>query len=134
MAEIVKLQAKQTVNNALYYCNRPNIILIHNLLFNFKVLIQHKSCNWTRPYYLLAIENKIYCIQLPSRLTSFKNISIKPYFWPKNNHNIKLDKLEVPIKLDKLEAPAKLDKLEIPLPTLKVFQELTEPIKPIKCG
>ena len=55
-------------------------------------------------------------------------MSIKPYFWPKNTYNIKLDKLEVtakldklkaPAELDKLEAPAKLDKLEAFLPTLK---------------
>ena len=39
IAKIVKLQAKQTVNNALYYRNRPNITLVHNLPLNSKVLI-----------------------------------------------------------------------------------------------
>jgi hypothetical protein len=39
MAEIVKLQAKQTVNSALHHCNGPNTTLIHNLLLNSKVLI-----------------------------------------------------------------------------------------------
>ena len=39
MAEIVKLRAKQTVNNALYYRNRPNITLVYNLPLNSKVLI-----------------------------------------------------------------------------------------------
>ena len=39
MAEIVKLWAKQTVNNALYYCNGPNITLVYNLPLNSKVLI-----------------------------------------------------------------------------------------------
>ena len=39
MAEIVKLRAKQTINNALYYRNGPNITLVYNLLLNFKVLI-----------------------------------------------------------------------------------------------
>ena len=39
MAEIVKLRAKQTVNNALHYRNRPNITLVHNLSLNSKVLI-----------------------------------------------------------------------------------------------
>ena len=63
----------------------------------------------------------MYRIQLPSRPTSFKSTSVKPYFWPEDNHDIKLDKLEVLIKLDKLEAPTKLDKLEIPLPTLKAL-------------
>ena len=59
---------------------------------------------------------------------------IKPYFQPKNNYNIKLDELEALIELNELEAPAKLNKLEVLLPTLKFFQELTEPIKPIKRG
>ena len=39
MAEIVKLRAKQTVNNALYYRNGPNITLVHNLPLNSEVLI-----------------------------------------------------------------------------------------------
>ena len=39
IAEIVKLRAKQTVNNALYYRNGPNITLVYNLLLNSKVLI-----------------------------------------------------------------------------------------------
>ena len=47
-------------------------------------------------------------------------MSIKPYFWPENTYNIKLDELEIPAKLDKLEVPAELDKLEAPLPTLEV--------------
>ena len=48
-------------------------------------------------------------------------MSVKPYFWPEDNYNIKLDKLEIFIKLDELEVPAKLDKLEVPLSTLKVL-------------
>ena len=39
IAEIVKLRAKQTVNNALYYHNGPNITLVYNLPLNSKVLI-----------------------------------------------------------------------------------------------
>jgi hypothetical protein len=39
IAKIVKLRAKQTVNNALYYYNRPNITLVHDLPLNSKVLI-----------------------------------------------------------------------------------------------
>ena len=39
MAKIVKLRAKQTVNNALYYRNGPNITLVYNLPLNSKVLI-----------------------------------------------------------------------------------------------
>ena len=39
MAEIVKLRAKQTVNNALYHRNGPNITSVHNLPLNSKVLI-----------------------------------------------------------------------------------------------
>jgi len=39
IAEIVKLRAKQTVNNALHYRNGPNTTLVYNLPLNFKVLI-----------------------------------------------------------------------------------------------
>jgi hypothetical protein len=39
MAEIIKLQAKQAINSALYHCNRPDIILVYNLLLNSKVFI-----------------------------------------------------------------------------------------------
>ena len=39
MAEIVKLQAKQTVNNALHHRNGPNTTLVYNLPLNSKVLI-----------------------------------------------------------------------------------------------
>jgi hypothetical protein len=39
MAEIVKLRAKQAVNNALYYRNGPNITLVYDLPLNSKVLI-----------------------------------------------------------------------------------------------
>ena len=62
MAEIVKLRAKQTVNNALYYRNGPNITLVYNLLLNSKVLIQYKSGNQTGPYCLLAVEDETYCV------------------------------------------------------------------------
>ena len=47
-------------------------------------------------------------------------MSVKPYFWPKDNHDIKPDELETPVELDELEAPAKLDKLKVALPTLEV--------------
>ena len=73
MAEIVKLWAKQTVNSTLYHHNGLDIILIHNLPLNSKVLMWRESGNWTKPYCLLAIEDKICCIQLPSRLTNFTN-------------------------------------------------------------
>ena len=39
MAKIVKPRAKQTINNALYYYNGPNITLVYNLPLNSKVLI-----------------------------------------------------------------------------------------------
>ena len=58
MAEIVKLRAKQTVNNALYYYNGPNTTPVYNLPLNFKVLIWRKSGKWTGLYYLLVVENK----------------------------------------------------------------------------
>ena len=139
MAEIVKLQAKQTVNNALYYRNGPNITLVYNFPLNSKVLIQRKSGNQTRPYRLLAIEDKTCYIQLPSGPTSFRSTSVKPYFRPETAYNAKLDELEATAELDELEAPAEpdelevpteLDKLEVPLPTLEVPQKPTKPTKP----
>jgi hypothetical protein len=63
MAKIVKLRAKQTVNNALYYCNGPNTTLVYNLPLNSKVLIWRKSGNWTGPYCLLAVEDETYYIR-----------------------------------------------------------------------
>src|SRR5437016_5541059 len=121
--------------------------LVHDLPLNSKVLVWRKSSNWNRPYRLLAVENKMYYIQLPSGPTSFRSTSIKPYFRPKDNYNVKLDKLETPakpdeleapvkpdeleatakpgkleatVKLDELGAPAELNKIEVPLPTLEV--------------
>ena len=94
--------------------------LVYDLPLNSEVLVWYKSSNWTRPYCLLAVENKIYCVQLLSGLTSFRSIFIKPYFWSENTCDIKLDELEVFIKLNKLEVPAELDKLEVLLPTLEV--------------
>ena len=43
IAKIVKLRAKQTINNALYYYNGPNTTLVYNLPLNSKVLIWRKS-------------------------------------------------------------------------------------------
>ena len=45
IAKIVKLRAKQTVNNALHHRNGPNTTLVHDLLLNSKVLIWRKSGN-----------------------------------------------------------------------------------------
>jgi hypothetical protein len=58
MAEIVKLRAKQAVNNALYYRNGPNTTLVHDLPLNSEVLVWRKSGKWTGPYRLLAVENE----------------------------------------------------------------------------
>jgi len=120
MAEIVKLRAKQTVNNAIHHRNGPNTTLVHNLPLNSKVLVWRKSGNWTRPYRLLAVEDETYYIQLPSGPTSFRSMSVKPYFRSKNTYNVKPDEPEAPAELGKLETPTKLNKLEAPLPTLEV--------------
>jgi len=45
IAKIVKLQAKQTINNALYHHNGPNTTLVYNLPLNSEVLIWRKSGN-----------------------------------------------------------------------------------------
>src|SRR6266702_3705895 len=112
MAEIVKLQAKQTVNNALHYRNGPNTTLVHDLLLNSKVLVWRESGSWNRPYRLLAVENEICYVQLFSKPTSFRSTSVKPYFRSENTYDVKPDEPEVTTELDKLEAPAKPDELE----------------------
>src|SRR6266702_8601453 len=78
MAEVVKLWAKQTVNNALHHRNGPNTTLIHNLPLNSEVLVWHKSGSWNGLYYLLAVENEICYIQFLSGPISFRSTSIKP--------------------------------------------------------
>ena len=95
--------------------------LVYNLPLNFEILIWCKNGNQTGPYYLLAVENEIYCVQFPSGLISFRSISIKPYFQSEDTYNIKLDELETPVKLNKLKTP---------LPTKEVPQKPTEPAKP----
>jgi len=62
MAEIVKLWAKQAVNNTLHHCNGPNTTLVHDLPLNSEVLVWRESGKWTRPYRLLAVENETYYI------------------------------------------------------------------------
>jgi len=62
MAEIVKLRAKQTINNALHHCNGPNTTLVHNLPLNSEVLVWRKSGSWNGPYRLLAVENETCCV------------------------------------------------------------------------
>ena len=88
MAEIVKLRAKQTVNNALHYHNRPDTTSVHNLPLNSEVIIWRESGNWTGPYRLLAIEDETCCVQLPSGPTSFRSTSVKLYFRSKNTYDV----------------------------------------------
>ena len=57
-------------------------------------------------------------------------MSVKPYFQPKDNHNIKPNELETPIKQDEPEVTAEPDKLGVPLPTPEAPQESTEPAEP----
>src|SRR6266581_4458706 len=129
MAKIVKLRAKQIINNALHYRNGPNTTSVYDLPLNSKVFVWRKSGSWNRFYCLLAVENKTCYVQFLNRLTNFRNTFVKPYFWPENTYDIKSDKLEIIAKPDKLEAIAEPDELEtttkangleIPLPTPKV--------------
>src|SRR6266568_4603791 len=112
MAEVIKLWAKQTVNNALHHRNGPNTTAVHDLPLNSEVLVWRESGSWNGPYRLLAVENEICCVQLFSGPTSFKSTSVKPYFRPKNTYDVKPDKLKVTAELDELKATAEPDKLE----------------------
>jgi hypothetical protein len=58
MAEIVKLRAKQTVNNALHHCNGPDTTSVHDLPLNSEVLIWRENGKWTGPCHLLAMEGE----------------------------------------------------------------------------
>ena len=135
MIEIVKLWAKQAINNALYYRNGPNTTSVHDLPFNFEVFVWRESGNWNGLYCLLAVENETCYVQLLSGPTRFKNMSVKPYFRPENICDVKLNKLETTDKLNELKAPTELDDLKAPPFTLKVLKKLIKPIKPtIKRG
>jgi hypothetical protein len=62
-------------------------------------------------------------------------MSVKPYFWPENIYDVKLDKLKATNELDEPKAPIELDDLKVFLFTLKIPKEPTEAIKlVIKCG
>jgi hypothetical protein len=62
MVEIVKLRAKQTVNNALHHHNGPSMTLVYDLLLNSEVLVWRESGKWIGPYCLLAVENETCCV------------------------------------------------------------------------
>ncbi len=84
MAEITKLQACKSVNNALRYQNGPDTTLLHDLPLNSEVLVWREgnigqSGKQTRPYTLLALEGETYKLQLPSRPTSFRSTTVKPF-------------------------------------------------------
>ncbi len=84
MAEITKLQAYKSVNNALRHRNGPDMTLLHDLLLNSEVLVWQEgntgqSGKWTGPYTLLALKGETYKLQLPSRPTSFRLTTVKPF-------------------------------------------------------
>ena len=115
IAEIVKLQAKQTVNNALYHRNGPDTTSIYNLLLNSEVLVWRESGNWTGPYRLLAVEGETCSVQLPNGPTSFRSTSVKPYFRSETSETAR------DVDPDELEAPSL---------TPEVSQESIEPAEP----
>ena len=122
MTEIVKLRAKQAINNALHHRNRPNTTSVHDLLLNSEVLVWRESGNWNGPYRLLAVENETCCVQLPSGPTNFRSTSVKPYLRPENTYDA---------EPDEPEATAESDELEASPPTPEAPKEPTEPIEPI---
>jgi hypothetical protein len=84
MAEITKLQAQKSVNNALHHRNGPDTTPIHDLPLNLEVLVWREGNigqggKWTRPYTLLALEGETCKVQLPHRPTDFRSTTVKPY-------------------------------------------------------
>ena len=62
MAEIVKLRAKQAVNNALHHRNGPNMTPVYDLPLNSEVFVWRENGSWNGLYCLLAIENETCCV------------------------------------------------------------------------
>jgi hypothetical protein len=92
MEEVQKLRAKRQVNNALNYCNRPSTSVIKDLLLNSDVLVWretlgNKAGHWTGPFPLLGTNNEDCIVTLPSRLTTFRSMTVKLYFAEKDQEN-----------------------------------------------
>jgi len=84
MAEIAKLQACKSVNNALRHWNGPDTTPVHDLPLNSEVLVWREgntgqSGKWTGLYNLLALEGETCKVQLPSGPTSFRSTTVKPF-------------------------------------------------------
>ena len=69
--EIYYLQAEYQVKNVLAIRNGLNTIPTLNLLILLKVYIQHEKDGQNRLYKLLAINSKIYIINMPHKPTNF---------------------------------------------------------------
>jgi hypothetical protein len=96
MAEIAKLRARKSVNDALHQRNGPNTAPVHDLPLNSEVLVWREgntgqSGKWTGPYTLLALTGETCKVQLPNGPTEFRSTTIKPYLRTENGPDSDLD-------------------------------------------
>jgi hypothetical protein len=78
--EVVKLQAKRQVTDALCQQNSPKVDCIYDLAIGSDVLIWHiYEKAWTGPYRLISIDDETATIEVNGRSTSFRTIAVKLY-------------------------------------------------------
>jgi hypothetical protein len=78
--EIHYLQAERQVKDILTIRNGLNTIPMLSLPILLKVYVWHKKDSWNKLYKLLAINSRIYIINIPYKLTNFQSTVIKPYY------------------------------------------------------
>ena len=69
--EVCRLQAERQVKDALAIRNGPNTISMLSLPILLEVCVWREKDGWNGLYKLLAINSKIYTINIPYRLTNF---------------------------------------------------------------
>ena len=78
--EVIKLQAKRQVTDALRQRNGPKVDCIHDLAIRSDVLVQRiYEKAWTGPYKLISVNSETATIEINGRSTSFRTTAVKPY-------------------------------------------------------
>ncbi|RAL58641.1 hypothetical protein DID88_003561 [Monilinia fructigena] len=84
MAEIVDINARRQVSDALRMRNGPSTSAIHGLPVNSEVLVWREgkgtgSGKWTGPHILLRMEGETCTVELSSGPTDFRSTSVKHF-------------------------------------------------------
>ena len=80
MNEIRKFNVARQINDALNTRNGSFTIHLHDLPLNAPVLMYREHSGWQSPYKLLNLKNESAMLKLPSDLTKFRTISVKPFY------------------------------------------------------